>query len=209
MFSFVLGYPRSAAANSQSAVLFNRMLHAHPTLAPYLQNTSNLSLAEYWMANTIGLGMPEAYDLDMPVLLRLKGQIGIDDSLVSISRRSATWAYCISKSLDGPDIPLLEDPSYYSPRIASDNEKFMMRFNFAVRAIARVGGDLDAGGTFGFWMGHFSDSVALRLGALLEACPAEVSPVVFCEAVNEYGLDGAVALHRDGVPIEYLQAAMA
>lgn len=76
-------------------------------------------------------------------------------------------------------------------------------------AISRVGGDLDSGDTSGFWKGYFTDAFARRTADIVRACPADVNPIIFVQDVNRYGLDGAVSVHCDGMPREYIEALVA
>lgn len=201
--------PASDGMNEQSIMFFKRMVHAHPELAGYLHNTDNLSKIEDWVVRVAGLGMAEAYDIDVVTLLRIKGRVDIHETFVTLPRRALAWAYSFAIGVEGPDE--LDDADlnfyWYGPR--SDDTRFITYFNFSMVAIDAVGGDLEAGGMSGFWKGFFTDAFVHRITDIVRGCPEDVNPIVFVQAVNSYGLDGAIALHRDGVPLDYIEALVA
>lgn len=208
-------FPRISRAsdgmNAQSASFFARMVYVHPELAGYLHNTSNLSLIESWMTDVVGMGPSEMYDMDTVALLSVKGRTNLADDFVTLPRRSLAWAYALATDVNGPDIEPIKKacPSATGAFRQSEDSLFFKNFNFAMMAISRVGGGLDSGDTSGFWKGYFTDAFARRTADIVRACPADVNPIIFVQDVNRYGLDGAVSVHCDGMPREYIEALVA
>lgn len=208
-------FPRISRAsdsmNAQSASFFARMVYAHPELAGYLQNTSNLALIESWMTNVVGMGLSEMYDMDTVALLSVPVHTDLADDFVTLPRRSLAWAYALATDVNGPDIEPIKEayPSGAGAFRRSEDSRFFKDFNFAMMAISRVGGDLDSGDASGFWKGYFTDAFARRATDIVRACPVDVNPINFVRDVNRYGLDGAVSVHCDGVPREYIEALVA
>lgn len=223
--------PPAGGGVPQWKPLADRILSKHAEYKPFLQNASTFVGMQEFLMDVVGIEDIElVYGIDERALQSIKAlffllhplsPLPAPEGVAHLPKHFISRAYALSLGLGEPDGLWETFPveSWMRSTPGLDIEQSMQRYAFSglltayskaidhggqchedhMEACSEFRGQLDS-------LTSRTPKLRQKLLDVTAAMPLDVDPIDFCETVRMHDLAVAVAVHVDGIPLEYATA---